>query len=290
MTGLDGRAFRAAAVAVLAVAVATCGAQDMRRALLRAGAINVADAIEATVGDTVSVLEAGFSPDSKRILVHVLEVTRGLSSLWIYRIEDGSLVQNGLRPGWTLSTAAFMADAKHIVLAVERPDPPSYRIYLTQVGSTEWANLTDLVPTAHVKTTKLAPSPDGETIAVLSAAEGNADVVVSRQGETLCETQVYPGFLGIVGWGRKGRYLYVESDMPLDLGLTIEGREHNAGWDESMRQGGKSHVFAIDVAECSAALAEPGDVPDPTVSLDGKWKLHPIPVGEGMTGLFLTPR
>ena len=279
----------AAVILVIAVASA-CGARDWRRALLKAGAINVGEAVEKAMQDSVSVLDASFSPDSSSILVHVLSLSRGTGSLWVYSIEDGSLVENGLRAGWTLETAAFLADSKHLLLATERPEPPTFRLYQTRVGSTEWANLTDMIPTSHVEVFAVAPSPDGETHAVLSAGEGHPDVMVSRGGEVIAETQVYPGFVSMIGWDATGEHLYLESDMPLDLGLTLEAREKNIGWDESMREGGKTRIFALSMETGTATLADPGSVPDPTISTDGNWKLHLIPVGESVSGLFLTAR
>jgi hypothetical protein len=290
MKGMVGRG-RMIPVVVLAAAIAfSCGARDWRRALLRAGAVNVAEEIEKALDDSVSVMDASFSPDSHSVLVHVLSLTNSKSSLWVYRIKDGSLVENGLRSGWTLSAAAFLADSRNVILAAERPEPPTYRIYQARVGSTEWANLTDLIPTTHVKTTAIAPSPDGETFAVVSIGEGHPDIVVSRGGEILHETQVYPGYVRIVGWGAKGSVLYLESDMPLDLGLTMEAREKNIAWDETMREGIKERVYGLDVGSGQVVVAQSDAIPDPTVSPDGRWKLHVIPVGEGMKGLFLTSR
>jgi len=278
-------------VVILVTAVASaCGARDWRRALLKAGAINVGEAVEEALHDSVSVMDASFSPDSSSILIQVLSLTRGTGSLWVYSIEDGSLVENGLRPGWTLETAAFLADSKHLLLATERPEPPTFRLYQTRVGSTEWANLTDMIPTSYVETVRVAPSPDGSTFAVLSAGEGHPDVMVSSGGDVIVETQVYPGFVDIVGWSAKGGVLYFESDMPLDLGLTMEAREKNIAWDESMRDGGKTRIFALSIETGAVTMADAGDVPDPTISPDGKWKLHVIPVGEAVTGLFLTAR
>jgi len=290
MMGSAGRGRTIAVVILVAAVASACGARDWRRALLKAGAINVGEAVEQAMQDSVSVMEASFSPDSSAILVHVLSLTEGTGSLWIYSIGDGTLVENGLRPGWTLESAAFMADSEHLLLATERPEPPTFRLYQTRVGSTEWANLTDMIPTSHVKVHHVAPSPDGETFAVLSSGESHPDVMVSRAGEVLAETQVYPGFVSIVGWNREGDVLFLESDMPLDLGLTMEQREKNIGWDESMRDGGKTRIFALSVTTGAVSVADAAQVPNPTISPDGKWKLHVIPVGEAITGLFLTAR
>lgn len=275
-------------VVVVAAIASACGGRSWRRALLRSGAVNVGEAISDAMSDGITVVEASFSPDSESLLVHALSLSSGTSTIWIYRIEDGSLIQNGLKPGWTLATAAFLADGNRIIIATERPEPPTYRLYETPVGSSEWANMTDLIPTTHVKTVKIAPSPDGETYAVLSVAEGHGDVVVSRGGDILHETQVYPGFVKIVGWDAKGEVLYLESDMPLDLGLDMEAREKNVAWDESMREGGKTRLFALESGEGTVSVVEPQSVPDPTVSPDGKWKVHSIPMEEGVSGLFLT--
>ncbi len=277
------------AIVVAAIASA-CGARDWRRALLKAGAINVGEAIEEAMQDSVSVTDASFSPDSSSILVQVLSLTKGTGSLWVYTIADGTLVENGLRPGWTLETAAFLADSRHLLLVTERPEPPTFRLYQASIGSTEWANLTDMIPSSYVEVFHVAPSPDGETFAVLSAGEGHPDVMVSRGGEVIAETQVYPGFVSIVGWNAEGDVLFLESDMPLDLGMTIEQREKNIGWNESMREGGKTRIFAVSVKSGKATLAAEGKVPDPTISANGKWKLHLIPVGEATSGLFLTAR
>jgi hypothetical protein len=212
------------------------------------------------------------------------------SSLWTYRIEDGSLVQNGLKPGWTLHAAAFFGSGDRILLAVQRPDPPSYRLYQTRVGSSDWANLTDLVPTAYVEIIDLCPSPDGETLAVVSAAGGHSDLTVSRGGDRLVETQVYPGYVEPLGWDRRGTKLYVESDMPLHLGTTMELREKNAAFDASMAGGIDSDVYVIDVEDQVVEVAPDDDVPSPDVSPDGRFKLHLIAIDETVTGLFLTGR
>ncbi len=288
--GSAGRGRTIAAVILVTAIASACGARDWRRALLKAGAINVGEAVEEALQDSVSVTDASFSPDSSFILVQVLSLTKGTGSLWVYSIEDGTLVENGLRPGWTLETAAFLADSRHLLLVTERPEPPTFRIYQARVGSTEWANLTDMIPTSYLEVFHVAPSPDGETFAVLSAGEGHPDVMVSRGGDVIVETQVYPGFVNIVGWNPKGDVLYLESDMPLDLGMTIDAREKNIGWDESMRDGGKNRIFAVSMASGKATLAAAGKVPDPTISPDGKWKLHLIPVAEATNGLFLTAR
>ncbi len=276
------------ALTVAASVVAACGPPNLRQVLLRSGAVNVSGAIEEAVGEGVTVLNASFSPDSERILVSTFSLIGGVTSVWVYRIEDGSLVQTGLKPGWALDAATFTADGQQLIMAVERPDPPSFRIYQVRVGSTEWANLTDLVPTSYVKVLQVSACPDGETLAVLSASEGQTDLAVSRDGGLLLETQAYPGYVKILGWNPAGTLLYVESDIPLDLGLTKAQREKNAGWDDSMQEGVHARAYAIDVAQGDARAVEQGEAPDPLVSPDGKWKLHMISIDEMSTGLFLT--
>jgi hypothetical protein len=57
-----------------------------------------------------------------------------------------------------------------------------------------------------------------------------------------------------------------------------------------MRDGGKTRIFALSVSTGAVSVADGKDVPNPTISPDGKWKLHLIPVGEAIMGLFLTAR
>ncbi len=173
---------------------------------------------------------------------------------------------------------------------MERPEPPTYKIYSTAVGSTEWANLTEIVHSSYMDVNLVSLSPDRETVAVLSTGEGHSDVAVSRNGKLLCETAVYPGVIDIVGWSADGSLLFVVSDMPLHMGLDAELRTKNSAWDESMRDGIDEAVYAIDPEEGRAEAVDPSWVPDPTVSPDGRWKLHLIDDGKGASDLFLTPR
>lgn len=286
---MRGRGFFTGVILGVILAAAACGPRSLRGKLLEKGALNVSEVIEDALDQPITVLDAIFSPDSRRILLHVLSLATGESSLWIYRLEDGSIVQNGLKPGWSLNAVAFSGDGQHVLLAAQRPDPPTYRLYQTPLGTEDWANLTDLVPTAYVKVIQIAACPDGETLAVVSAAEGHSDLSVSRGGELLLETQVYPGYVKILGWGHKGDVLYVESDMPLDLGLTMEKREQNTKWNESQREGIDTAIYAIQPDTQVVTVAGQEAVPRPDISPDGKHQLHIIPIDETRSGLFLTP-
>jgi hypothetical protein len=279
-----------AAIAAAALIVWGCGPRNLRQQLLASGAINVGEAIEEAMGSPVSVIDASFSPDSGKILVQVISLTTATVSLWVYNIEDGSLVETALRSGWVLSTAAFAGTTESLLLAVERPDPPSFKIYQTRVGSTEWANLTDLIPTSFVKTVQLSQSPDQETLAVVSASEGHTDLTVSRGGHLLLETQVYPGYIKILGWNILGDELFVESDMPLHLGLTLEARLKNAAWDESMRQGVDVATYVLYPATGEVRISTETEAPDPMISPSGSYKLHLLAIDDQYSGLFLTHR
>ena len=57
-----------------------------------------------------------------------------------------------------------------------------------------------------------------------------------------------------------------------------------------MRDGVPEATYALDPDDSKATPAKPIDAPDPTVSPDGRWKLHLIQDGKGASELFLTPR
>ncbi len=57
--------------------------------------------------------------------------------------------------------------------------------------------------------------PQSRCWATLSTGEGHPDITVSRNGTEIMKTNIYPGYISIIGW-QSGR-LFLETSLPLKL-------------------------------------------------------------------------
>ncbi len=105
--------------------------------------------------------------------------------------------------------------------------------------------------------------PESRSWATDASGEGHPDIKVSRDGDTIMSTNVYPGTVGLIGW-RAGK-LYFSSFLNLQSGLNRNGVLTITPLETKMDDTDENHlIYSLDIETANLKQEESLFIPDIT--------------------------